>query len=108
MKLFFLLITVVLFIGCSKEDKRIRYRIISQGTSEISYSMRGGPLKFETVTGDWSKSFRSRSGNPLYLSATKTSIIGGLTVQISVDGDVAFSLSTNDLFQTITIDTTVP
>ena len=58
MKLFFLLITVVLFIGCSKEDKRIRYRIISQGTSEISYSMRGGPLKFETVTGDWSKSFQ--------------------------------------------------
>lgn len=102
------LLIVVFLMCCSKDSKRIRYRVVSQSNSEISYSMRGGPLKFESVSGDWSKSFRSQSGNPIYLSATKTGIFGNLTIQISVDGNVLFSQSTDQQLTTITIDSFVP
>lgn len=108
MKLLLLIFSILLFLGCSKDDRKIKYRVVSQSSSDIVYSMKGGSPKFETVSGDWSKTFQSQSGNPLYLSATKTSPFGALTIQISVDGNVVFSQSTEEMHTPITIDATVP
>jgi hypothetical protein len=108
MKYLLVLFSIIFLLGCSKDSRKVKYRVVSQSNSEVIYSMKGGPLNSENVSGDWSKTFRSRSGNPLYLSATKTSPFGTLTIQISIDGNVVFSQSTEEMFSPITIDAVVP
>lgn len=108
MKITLILFAILLFNSCSEDSRKVKYRVVSQSNSEVIYSMKGGPNNLENVSGDWSKTFRSRSGNPLYLSATKTSPFGTLTIQISIDGNVFFSQSTEEIFSPITIDAVVP
>lgn len=108
MKYLLVLFSIIFLLGCSEDSRKVKYRVVSQSNSEVMYSMKGGPISVENVSGDWSKTFRSRSGNPLYLSATKTSLFGKLTIQISVDGNVVFSQSTEEMFSPITIDAVVP
>ena len=108
MKHLLVLFSILFLLGCSKDSRKVKYRVVSQSNSEVIYSMKGGPLNSENISGDWSKTFRSRSGNPLYLNATKTSPFGTLTIQISIDGNVIFSQSTEEMFSPITIDAVVP
>lgn len=108
MKHLFVLLSILFLLGCSEDSRKVKYRVVSQSNSEVMYSMRGGPINVENVSGDWSKTFRSRSGSPLYLSAFKTSLFGKLTIQISIDGNVVFSQSTEEMYSPITIDAVVP
>lgn len=108
MKFFFCILALFIASSCVEDSRKVKYRVVSQSSSEIFYSMKGGPNNDETISGDWSKTFRSRSGNPIYLSASKTSPFGTLTIQVSVDGNVVFSQSTEELFTPITIDAVVP
>lgn len=108
MKIIAFLFILTCSLGCSKDGVRVKYRVVSQSSSYVEYSMKGGPLTYETVSGDWSTSFRSKSGNPIYLSAAKTSPFGKLTIQVSIDGTIVNSQSTEEMYTEITIDTTVP
>ena len=105
--LLFLLLSIV-FLGCAKDAKKIRYRVISQSKADVLYRMNGGSIRFEQVSGDWSKTFRSRPGTPIYLSGTKTSPFGKLNILVYIDDVLTHSLITDEMFETMLIETTVP
>lgn len=110
MKGLFIVIFCIVSIasGCSKDAKRIRYRVISQSSAEVTYRLNGGFLNFTSISGDWSKSFRSVPGTPIYLAATKTSPIGKLTIIVFVDGNAIYSQTTEEMFDSLVIDAVVP
>lgn len=105
-----LLITFLLLnLGCSKEDwPRVRYRVVTKSSAVISYTMTSNKIKSEEVSGDWSVSFRGKKGSPIFLSATKTGAFGDTKIIVYINGNAAFSQSTNQPGETIYIETTIP
>jgi hypothetical protein len=104
----FFFAAIIFLVGCSKDTRRVRYRVISQSSAEISYRMNGGFIQFENVSGDWSKSFRSRSGSPIYLTGMKTSPFGKLNILVYIDGELTHSLITEQQFSPLVIEAEVP
>jgi hypothetical protein len=106
--IFFLTISL-LSINCSKEKwPRIKYEVNTNSTSEIAYTMTSGSINYETVSGNWSTSFRGRQGNMIFLSATHTALFGNTTIRVFINGELSFIETTNMPGQIIAIQEIIP
>jgi len=99
----------ILSLSCSKEKwPRIKYEVSSNTSVDIAYTMSSGSIFYETVSGNWSTSFRGRQGNMIFLSATLTSLLGNTSIRVFINGDLGYSETTNVPGQIITIQAVIP
>lgn len=84
--LFGLFSLMMLFAACDKETtSRVKYEVQCSGGCQVVY--RNSSLATEVVSGNWSVSFRLNNDDFFFLSATKTTALGNVTVKVSIDGE---------------------
>lgn len=85
-RLLFFALAALLFSGCDKENtSRVKYEVRCPGGCQVVY--KSSTFTNEVVEGNWSVSFRMDNDDFFFLSATKTTVIGNVTVTVSIDGE---------------------
>ncbi len=106
--LLFVLLLPLLF-ACNKGDNpTVRYRVQCNGGCEVSYSMNGGLVTTESVSGSWNKSFRGNIGSQIYLTAMVTAPIGSASIEVKLNDEVFDSKATSISFELISISGIIP
>jgi hypothetical protein len=107
-KLVFLTLLTVLFVSCSKEKHpRVKYEVKSSSSTNIAYTMISPTLNTETISGNWSTSFRHSQGGNVFLRATHTGF-GSTTISIYVNKELMWTESSNIPGETIQILEVLP
>jgi hypothetical protein len=88
--LFLALLVLMLSTGCEKEGfSRVKYEVQCTGDCEVVY--KNSSLSTRQVSGNWSVSFQMIDDDLFFLSATKTTTLGSVSVKVSINGEsVAF------------------
>jgi hypothetical protein len=106
-------------ISCKKDEETpivpdvthtTKYAI--SGTGSVNYSIiykdsTGALISLNNISSGWNKSFKSKSGDTLYLSATNTNVNGTVYGSISIDNAIVAD-SAGAAFPHIDISTVVP
>jgi hypothetical protein len=105
--LFFLLLLVS--ISCNKDqDYQIRYDVNCNGECEVDYAMSGGLTQTENISGVWSKEWKGKEGQQIYLKAGLTSQSGNFTAEVKIDGEAFDQVVSNTMNEPLTISGKVP
>jgi len=97
-----------LLFSCSKEKyPRVEYRVTSNSSAAIAYTMATNSLRQEVVSGNWRISFRHEQGATVLLSALHTGL-GTTTISVYVNKELLYMQSTQIPGQTIQIFETLP
>jgi hypothetical protein len=89
MKCFLPFVMILLFFGsCSKEKyPRIEYRVNSNSSATIVYTMVTSSLRQETVSGSWTVSFKHSKGGKVFLSALNSGL-GSTSISVYVNKEL--------------------
>jgi hypothetical protein len=60
--------------------------------------MNSGLVQTESVSGQWSKSYKGRSGTQVFLMVQRTSPNGSFTARILLNGDIYQEVTSNEMF----------
>jgi hypothetical protein len=95
-------------VGCTKDDSvKVRYKVYCSGGCAVIY--QSGIPSYETeVQGSWSKTMRIPFGEPYFLSATKTSVIGNVSIEVYLDGQLERSDESNLPYSTVQLEGVIP
>lgn len=107
----FFLLTILLsfaLLSCNKRDTDVRYEVNCNGACEVSFSMNSGLVQTESVSGQWSKSYKGRSGTQVFLMVQRTSPNGNFTARILLNGDIYQEVSSNEMFVLESLSGTLP
>ncbi len=113
------LLVVMTSVACKKNSDvpitpgtlhTVKYNVT--GTGGVNYSViykdsTGTLISLNNLSSGWSASFKGKSGDSLYLSATNTNIYGTVYGSISIDNVVAVD-SAGATFPHIEIGTMIP
>jgi hypothetical protein len=103
----FVLFGLILF-SCSKEKHpRVEYKVTSNSSVSIAYTMTSGTTTTESVSGSWSTSFRHSQGANVFLSAIHSGL-GITTISVYVNKQLMWSESTSFPGETIQIFEVLP
>jgi len=105
---YIILLLVLLLFSCSKEKfPRVQYKVTSNSTVDIAYTMTSGGISYESVSGSWSTSFRHSQGGSVFLSATHSGF-GSTTISVYVNKQLMWSQSSSFPGETIQIFEVIP
>lgn len=106
--LFFMVLSLGL-LACNKDrDPRIKYEVNCNGSCKVDYSMSGGLTQTETVSGSWSKNWRGKAGQQVYLRVVRTSINGSFTARVKIDDELFEEVSSSTINDPQTISGKIP
>ena len=107
-RLVFLLISILSLASCSKEDyPRVEYRVSSNGSATIAYTMVTPSIRTESVSGNWKVSFKHSKGANVFLSAVNTSF-GKTSISVYVNKELIQSKTTEIPGALIEISEVIP
>lgn len=76
----------MLFSACDKENtSRVKYEVQCPSGCQVIY--KTSTMSNREVSGNWSSSFRMDNDDFFFISATKTTVLGSVTVKVSIDGE---------------------
>jgi hypothetical protein len=109
MKPYLLVIPLFLLLfSCSKEKyPRVEYRVTSNSSAAVVYTMITGTLHQEMVSGSWRVGFRHSQGATVFLSALHTGF-GTTTISVYVNKELFKTQTTQTPGQTIQIFEMLP
>ena len=85
-------------INCNKDShRRVKYKVVSKSSAEISYTMNNRTFDITEETGEWSVSYRANVGSNYSLSAIKNSPLFNMDVIVYIDGEEHERISTKDI-----------
>lgn len=104
----FALFAILAFTSCSKEDyPRVEYRVSSNGSATIAYTMVTPSIRTESVSGDWKVSFKHSKGANVFLSAVNTSF-GKTSISVYINKELIQSKTTEIPGALIEISEVIP
>ena len=103
-----ILISLLIMLSCNRRDTDVRYEVNCNGACEVSFSMNSGLVQTESVSGQWSKSYKGRSGTQVFLMVQRTSPNGNFTARILLNGDIYQEVSSNEMFVLESLSGTLP
>jgi hypothetical protein len=104
-----LLFLVALLFACNKDrDPKIRYQVNCSGSCIVEFSMSGGLTQTETVSGSWSKNWKGKAGQQVYLSVTLTSPNGSFNAEVKIDDETFEKISSSTTNENLTISGKIP
>ncbi len=94
--------------ACDKEhSSRVKYEVRCPGGCTVTYL--SGTLSTEHgVSGNWSKTFNIDKGEPFFLSAAKTSVLGNASVVVYIDGQSFAAHQNNAPYGAAVVEGQVP
>jgi hypothetical protein len=96
-------------LACNKDrDPRIKYDVNCNGNCIVDFSMNGGLTQSETVSGSWSKNWKGKAGQQVYLRVVRTSINGSFTASVKIDGELFEEVSSSAINDPQTISGKIP
>lgn len=112
MKIIYSLIFSLLLItsfSCNKDqDSQIHYEVNCNGDCVVDYAMSGGLTQTENVSGFWSKEWKGKEGQQIYLKVGLTSQSGNFTAEVKIDGETFDQVVSNTMNESLTISGKVP
>jgi hypothetical protein len=82
----FFIASTLFFGACDKENtSRVKYEVRCPSGCNVVY-LSSTPTNINGVSGNWSTTLRMPKGDPFFLSALKTSVLGNVTVTVTIDG----------------------
>lgn len=107
--LFGLTICLLIFcFACSERDTNVRYEVNCNGACDVSFSMNSGLVQTENISGQWSKSYKGRSGTQVFLMVQRTSPNGSFTARIKLDGGIYQEVSSSEMLNPESLSGTLP
>ena len=93
---------------CKPENaSRVKYEVRCPSGCNVIY--RSGGLVYENgVSGNWSTSMFIDHGEPFFLSATKTTVVGSVRTTVYIDKVSVANQETGIPFGTVFVEGTVP
>jgi len=109
MKQILLFLTLALLFSCNKErSPQIRYEVSCNSACEVDFSMNGGLVTTESVSGSWGKTFRGNPGSQVYLRVVLTAPNGSFSAKVLIDDEEFDSVSSDISYEPQTISGIIP
>lgn len=104
----FFSLTIILFACQKEEESDILYDVDCNGTCIVDYSENGGITQTETVSGKWTKQWKGKPGQQIYLNVKLNASGGDFEASVKIDGETFHSVFSSSVDQPETISGKIP
>lgn len=109
MKKIALLILILPIISCDVSNRtKVEYKVVCSSVCDITYEQNEDTYTEQGKSGSWGIVYKAKSGEPVYLSAIKTTVSGNVSVTIYLNGKKYKSAETSLINDRITVEGIIP